>query len=163
MTNLRLHNESGLLSASCVYTLICRDEGPLYIKVGMSVNPLQRFSEIRTGNPIEPLTLAWVELASHDKARALEMRLHLAAEQWHKSLEWFMVPEDEFTVFREACKAALVKHSDSGRPPLKWAHVDCAELVAESKARRAKQFAKFKRRGAAYAQFIADGGNLKSA
>jgi len=164
MPHLRLYNERGFLSGHYVYTLICQEDGgPLYIKVGMSSNPVERFSTIRNGNPLTAITLAALDLPHKDVARLIEKEIHLAAQWCHHSLEWFKLPVDQFDAFKACCAKILDKYSKPGRPRLRWTHLDCAELVKISDARKLAHFRNLRRKGAAYIDFVASGGRRKTA
>jgi len=156
MPNLRLYNSSGVLGGYFVYTLICRDgDGPLYVKIGMSQNPVKRFGEIRNGNPVTPLTLAWVDLCSKDKASSVESQMQIAATAWHHTLEWFKVDADDFDDFKAVCKDVLIRNGHPGRPKLTWTHVDAKSLILDGQQRKAKFYRMFKQKGPAYADFLA--------
>lgn len=156
MPNLRLYNGNGLLSCHYVYSLICQDDdGPLYIKMGMSANPMQRLNEIRTGNPIQVISLAWVDVVSKQKASILESALHIGAMHWHHTLEWFKVSLSDFDDFKFACKGVLTKHSAAGRPRLSWTQADTQVIIKHNQDRSAAVYRRIKRLGAAFTDFCA--------
>lgn len=156
MPDLRLYNSDGTVNGSNVYTLICQDDGPMYIKIGVSDRPLQRFSEIRGLNPVKPRTLAVMNISSRPRAFEAEAALHRACKKWHHSLEWFRVTTEEFKQFRAVCNKVLGRYgTDDHRR--KWVQFNAQELVKEA-ARNQRNFVRRMKASPVFAQFVADGG-----
>jgi hypothetical protein len=155
------YNPNGTLHGHYVYILICQDlPGPLYVKIGMTQDIQKRFSVLRGNCPIPPVTLAWVSLASKNKAENLEAKLLDVAFPWFQTGEWLKFEdENEFPHFRLLCNKALDTYNSPHRPLLKWSHADAQELIAYGKGCQAKALKKLKSRGWAYNDFIAHGGD----
>ena len=74
-----------------VYALFCQDEeGPGYVKFGMSSQITKRLTQLRQGCPIPAKLFATVPVgASKDKALRVERALHKVFVKKHSSGEWF--------------------------------------------------------------------------
>lgn len=151
------YKADGTLKGCSVYTLICQDEsGPMYIKIGVSIAPTNRFREIRTGCPVTTRTLAWVEVCSRERAVRLEQDLHGAVSQWHTTGEWFKLDESEFPAFKRICRGVLDSYHTPPKPALAWSHINTQELIATFVATQHASRTQFRRWSAAYRAFRRD-------
>jgi hypothetical protein len=72
-----------------VYMCLCQDDdGPIYVKVGMSNCPHRRLSALRTGNPIPVHQFYICQVHSKRKAKILERALHIGFGRWGLTGEW---------------------------------------------------------------------------
>lgn len=145
----------GRLRGVFVYMLLCRDDGPIYAKVGISANPEKRFQEIRTGCPLQPRQLFIMEQPSRQNARRIEKALHGALRPWHATGEWFATTLREKSAFNAALKAALRPH-DSDAWPCRWDRIDARGLLEKWATSRAAAFRRYRRHGPAYQDFTKD-------
>lgn len=133
--DLRLFREgSGRIRGTSVYMLLCQDDGPIYVKVGISVDPLVRLVALRDGCPVTPQCFAMLELATKDKARSLERGLHLVFKQWHARGEWFRLEVSERLAFVAAWRTVFRRH-ELPSCPLTWTEVSVKEFFARRKLR----------------------------
>jgi hypothetical protein len=156
----KAYNNNGTLHSHFVYILICQDPpGPLYIKIGMTQDVQKRFSVLRGNCPIPTVTLAWISLASKNKAQSLEAKLLETVNFWFQTGEWIKIEdENEFPDFKLRCNNVLKTFNSPHRPPLQWTHVDTQALIEYGKQCQSRYLQKLKSRGWAYKDFISHGG-----
>lgn len=124
--------DTGLLGCHYVYSLIFQEEpdDPLYVKIGMSSDPVRRFDQIRGNNPLTPRTLAWITCGSHLIGARMEKLLLNACHRWRRNGEWFKVSLAEFAAFKATCNSILKAHAPrGGLPPYKWYYLDPQEII----------------------------------
>ena len=156
--NFGLYRQDGRLRGSYVYMLLCRDDGPIYVKVGITDRPDSRLLALRLGCPVVPRQFCTMEVVSRRKARAIEIDLHAAFGQWAAHGEWFKVDMSHKTEFNEAWKQVLARHTMAGWPAA-WSRV-AVQPVIEAKHRAQKYRLKvLLRRGPAYRDFTRDARN----
>lgn len=155
VTNLNLFHSDGRLRGTYVYMLLCMDDGPIYVKIGISDNPTERFQALRRGCPVRPRRFAFVEVRSRKKARKVEADLHDAMSRWNAHLEWFMLSKEERGAFNDTWKAVFEKHAEVGWP-LKWEQIAVDRLIALGEQRQRFFRRQYAARGKAYRDFIKD-------
>lgn len=75
---------------SYVYVLMARDgDGPMYVKIGRSDNPMARVGALQTGCPFRFTKAGMVKCLSADQAKRLEAQLHHELSACASSGEWF--------------------------------------------------------------------------
>jgi hypothetical protein len=109
----RFHSD-GRLRGSYVYMLLCRDDGPVYIKIGISDAPSKRLMALRTACPVQPRQFCFVEVRSRSRARTIEKQLHFAMDAWHTQGEWFRVAMHEKPAFNQAWRSVLNANRETG-------------------------------------------------
>jgi hypothetical protein len=149
-------NSDGRMTGCYVYMLMCADSEHIHIKVGLSQDPLARALALRNGNPLEPETMAYVELPSRYSAMRLERELHEALAKWRTVGEWFRFVEDDKSAFNVAWKSVFEKFSSPSRK-LEWTKINVPELVKQAEARSVLAKKRFRRCGPAYRDAVAAG------
>lgn len=156
MSSFKISAFDGKRLRGCyVYMLICRDDGPLYIKVGISETPTERLMALRLGCPVNPKTFAVCESFSRRMARKIEVDLHKALKQWRAHGEWFKLDISEKDAFNDAIRPVFSKHTRASWP-LRWEKVSVKAMVSYWNRRKATAMKKLRRRGRAYADFKKD-------
>jgi predicted GIY-YIG superfamily endonuclease len=143
----------GRLRGAFVYMLLCQDDGDIYLKIGLSEQVLERYTQLRHGCPVTPQEFAYVTVPSRAKAKKLERALHTAMRTWKQHGEWFKVPTENKVAFKEAWKAVLKEHSASGWD-LKWTCLNVKGLNRVLQQRRDYVRMMFKRSGPSFKDFI---------
>lgn len=150
--NFGLYRQDGRLRGSYVYMLLCRDDGPIYVKVGITDRPDSRMMALRLGCPVAPRQFCTMEVVSRRKARTIEVDLHAAFARWSAHGEWFKVDLADKEKFNEAWKQVLGRHVMAGWP-CAWSKV-AVQPVMDAKHRAQKYRLKvLLRRGPAYQDF----------
>lgn len=135
-----LYASSGRLHGHYVYALQCSDADRFLIKIGMTVNPVERLDQIRTSCPHVPELMAIMHMISREDAIAAESMFHSLLKAFQIHGEWFAFAKTDKQSFNAA--TARVK-AQFGRKswPLKWTKIIVPPLVAD-KTRRAAFFRK---------------------
>jgi predicted GIY-YIG superfamily endonuclease len=154
------YNIEGRLAGCYVYMLLCQEaEGPIFVKIGMTDNPIARFRQLRNGCPHTPRQFAYFETYSRKEASRIERSLHKAYAKWHAHHEWFSFREDDKPSFNNVWKYVLFVSSTNGRK-FEWTKISTAELIrlTDHNAKRARAgFARNASRGGlAFRQFAKD-------
>ncbi len=87
-----LYDCNGRLAAwrTYVYVLMARDgDGPMYVKVGRSDNPIKRISNVQVGCPFRIVKAGMVKCLTIEQASSIERELHLLLQDHWSSGEWF--------------------------------------------------------------------------
>jgi hypothetical protein len=131
---------------SFVYMLLCQDSGPIYVKIGLSDQPLKRAQALRNGCPVAPRRLAICAVPSRFVAKRVESCLLLQLRPWRAQGEWFKFEPAEKPAFNQAWSQAFSNAQLKGWP-LQWTHFPLKQIVAEWE-RKQKHFQRmWKRRG----------------
>lgn len=78
------------LGRSYVYLFLARDsDGPMYVKVGRSDDPMKRIEGVQVGCPFRIIKASMVKCRSAKQARDIEARIHGRLAKFHSSGEWF--------------------------------------------------------------------------
>jgi hypothetical protein len=120
--------EDGRLRGCHVYLLLCRDDGPIYAKVGISGSPGKRMMALRLGCPVKPRQFHSFEVRSRKKALLVERAIHLGLDRWKAHGEWFRVGMEEKPDFNSALTAAIDPHRETGWPCV-WERVPVEPVV----------------------------------
>lgn len=144
--SLGLYRSDGRLKGSYVYMLLCRDDGPIYVKVGVTDDLYGRLRSLRNGCPVTPRRFCTMEFPSRRKALRAERALHTSFKRWRLHGEWFMVEIAEKQSFNEAWKAGLIGHTSQDWPS-RWDQVAVEPIVAAADRRRRYKASKIMRRG----------------
>ena len=132
--NLGTFRENGRLRGTYVYMLLCRDDGPIYVKVGISDNPYKRLLMLRGGCPVTPRRFLSFEVRSRKKALQVESAIHAALDRWLAHGEWFKVNKAEKPEFNLALATAIAPHKETGWP-CEWGHTLVAPLMEDARSR----------------------------
>lgn len=124
--------------------LLCRDEGgPVYVKVGISDQPIKRLKSLRLGCPVTPHQFLYMEVRSRRKARSIEISLHDALAKWGAHGEWFRVPMEEKAQFNGAWKRVVDAQREPSTLSYEWQRISVAEFVRQMHANQAAKFKYF--------------------
>ena len=73
-----------------MYLFMARDgDGPVYLKVGRSDDPVRRVQDVQVGCPFRIIKASMVKCASVDQAKEVELALHRRLSDRNSSGEWF--------------------------------------------------------------------------
>lgn len=145
----------GRLRGAYVYMLFCQDGGPVYVKVGMSINPIARLRVLRAGCPVTPKRFAFAETRSERRARQIERELQKSFKSWSAHGEWYAVPQDSAQEFKDAWRAVFAKMSEPAWP-LRWEQINVPALARRDQGVRAMWIRRLGGRGRAYSDFRRD-------
>lgn len=136
--------------------LCCDKPGPIYVKVGVTDNPMQRLSMLTAGCAVTPIRFMFVAVRSRAFALALEKSLLSGFSVWHTKGEWFKVKKSEKHTFNSAWKEAFSAHAEK-HWPLGWVQMSVSSILALNKEKKVAFFkserAKEQKYGAAYMDF----------
>lgn len=160
MHTANLYTPDGRLRGSYVYMLLCQIDRPIHIKVGRSSTPFSRLDDLRISCPVVPQVMAVAEVFSIRKAVRLESDLHLALDNWHSHLEWFVVLPEERAAFNAAWKPVIAAHSTPSRR-IEWISHSVPALIRAAETRKRLQKVRFARRGKAFHDYVSHGGQTR--
>ena len=130
------HPDSCPRGVSYIYLLLCRDSGPIHVKVGLSDSPLARVQALAPKCPARPRELFFFEHRSRETVRRIEQALLLILRRWRTEGEWFCVELAEKAIFNTALRAAVEPHRDPPLYPCRWQRVSISALKEDGKRRR---------------------------
>jgi hypothetical protein len=147
----------GRIAGAYVYLLLCRDEERIYIKVGQTTRPEERFHELKNGCPVTPRSFSVIPVPGPVFSKRLEASLHGAFKEWRVAGEWFAMDVADKREFNNKLQLTLTGHSI----PL-WrmsiTKVSAAYLIQLAEKRRLFWKSQFKKNGRAYQDFCRAGG-----
>lgn len=143
-----------------MYMLLCRDEQSIYIKVGQTTRPENRFHQLRNNCPVTPRSFSVVPVPGPTHSRKLERSLRDTFDKWRVAGEWFRMDASDKQEFNQRLHVILGVHS---KPlwPMKITKISVGELIKMAENRRRYWRSTFSRRGAAYQDFVKEGGLAK--
>jgi predicted GIY-YIG superfamily endonuclease len=147
--NLGLYRPDGRIKGSYVYMLLCRDDGPIYVKVGMTDDLYGRLRSLRNGCPITPRRFCSMEFPSRRWALNAERALQKAFKRWKAHGEWFRILPADKAEFNEAWRTGLTNYV-APEWPNKWEQIAVQPLIAAADQRQRYMARKVMRRGRAY-------------
>src|SRR4051794_24395121 len=124
-----LYPSDGRVRGHYLYALICGDGEAIYIKIGISIDPLARLDGLRTACPLTPDTMATVCLVNRRQAMQAEMEIHKKLAPWRSNGEWFKFTLADKEAFNLICREIL-KRFEKPSWPLKWTKLSLAPLLA---------------------------------
>lgn len=156
-SNLYAHGSHGGIIGCYVYMLLCRDDGPLYVKVGISAAPFRRAQTLRNSCPVTPRRFAVVGVQSRKIALAIERDLLAEFSAWASHGEWFRLDLGDKPRFNDAWRRVFRRQ---GTPslPLNWTQMSMAALADRWRTARQLQQRDYARRGEPYRDFLKDAG-----
>jgi hypothetical protein len=151
-----MYTQEGRMRGHYVYMLLCQDAGgSIYIKMGISSNPISRLRALRSGCPVSPKSFAYFETYSVRVSRRIEADLHKSFAKWNAHLEWFAFLEADKAEFNAVLNAVLAHHAVPGKPFV-WNRVSVKELVRISKRNQRYAQLLFATSGKSYQDFTKD-------
>lgn len=154
--DMGLFHSDGRLRGSYLYLLLCRDDGPVYVKVGISDRPTERLGELRHGCPVTPHQFCFLEVRSRKRALLMERAMKIGLANWSAHGEWFRVPMEEQVPFNDVIRGTLLSYQETGWP-CRWERVSVAAIVAHGERQMRGRYRLERRRGPAYRDAAADG------
>lgn len=149
-----IYHVDGRLRGCWVYFLLCRDDdGPVYVKIGISRRPTARLRELLSGCAVAPQLFGFVALPSRRHALNLEYALHKALCRWRAEGEWFKLSMEERMEFNSIRKSVFALHAKA-EWPLRLQYADIQELLRVWERERRQRQRLFKR--AAFRDFSRD-------
>lgn len=146
------YDTDGRLVGSYVYLLLCQDGGPIYVKAGISSDPLKRLQGLRSGCPVTPRQFYTMKRPSRRNALRIECALHMAFGPWLVHGEWFKVPAEDKPVFNAAMRSAIAPHTMTGYPA-EWTRIAVKPLAQLAASRRQYFRSRWARMGVAFHDF----------
>jgi hypothetical protein len=140
------------VSGAYVYLLLCRDENKIYIKVGQTTNPEQRFHSLKNGCPVTPRSFSVIPVPGKIFSARLELSLHGTFAKWRVAGEWFAMSMDDKQEFNAKLHSVLSDHSIP-LWPMKITKVSAKYLIDLAKKRQAYFRHRWSRSGKAYKDF----------
>lgn len=153
-------NQFGTIRATYVYMLLCQDDGPVYIKIGITERPDQRLMEIVNNCPVSPAIYATVAINNRKYAQSLERALLDGYKKWRTNGEWIAVETSEKPQFNTVWKEIFTTFRK--RWPTwegRWEKVSVPGMVKRAKARAKNYRRKFRNIGAAGRDYLKHGGH----
>ena len=159
MTGMSLDNPfncDGRIRGSYVYLLLCRDDdGPIYVKTGISDSPLRRFSQLSNVCAVTPRRFMFVGVRSRVAAKKLERDLLDAFSKWKTKGEWAKLTTADKATFNKCWQDVFAAHAEK-HWPLSWTQIPACNLIEATRRRRYLHFQKVRKRGKAYIDFERD-------
>lgn len=87
-----IHDCNGRWAAgrSYLYVFMARDgDGPMYVKVGKSNDPITRLGDLQTGCPFPIVKAGMVKCLTEKQSFRFEKRLHVELAKYNSQGEWF--------------------------------------------------------------------------
>lgn len=121
---------------SCsVYVLLKNMPDGIYVKIGISADPIRRLRELIHGLPWVPDTLSYYRMRTRVAARDMEGYLLLAHRNCRTRGEWHLLPADQLVAFKRTLQVTgsrYVKKSHGG----KWATMSVPEFLEAAEQAR---------------------------
>jgi hypothetical protein len=125
------------MQGSFVYMLLCRDEGPIYVKIGMTDSLHSRFLTLVKNSRATPRRLCSFEVHSRRKARMVESDLLEATHRWSCGGEWLEVGASDKADLNCALRAVIENHRSAAWPCV-WEQFPVAGLLEEISRRKSR-------------------------
>jgi hypothetical protein len=155
MPNL-LYRADGRLHGCYVYAVICGKAEQVFVKIGMSADPLARLDGIRTGCPLIPHTMALLHVISRDEAVRIESKLHEALKKWRVHGEWFEFLKSDKAAFNTASISVLRSFARQSWP-LQWKNMKLGPYLAQKAQKSGYVKNRWRSGGRAFQDALKDG------
>lgn len=138
-----------------VYLIFCEEGSAVYIKVGVSSDPIRRLMSIRHGIPFEPKRFAFCRVSGRKMALKMEALLLAECKKWMSRGEWLQMLRSDAEAFRKIL-SFVTSHFARGLT-LTWGQMDVRAFVEErakaqkvrlanlQRSRRSRSFSDFER------------------
>lgn len=110
-----------------VYCAFAQEGKYVYVKIGISVRPVQRAKQIQCGSPFDIQRFVFKHIGDKWRAREFEVLAHRALKLFATRGEWYRFPESHGAVFRKVIAETYAAASRS-KAPLKWTEVPYADF-----------------------------------
>ena len=150
----RTFRKDSRLPSSFVYMLLCQDEdGPIYVKIGLSDEPYRRLQALRNGCPVTPRRFATCAVPGRIIAKRVEHALLSQLAPWRTQGEWLKFDRDEKADFNAGWQEAFRKTAPKGWP-LEWTHIPVGELIKWWQQKKVLAQVRFNRMSQAKRDFL---------
>lgn len=157
-TAFSLLKPNGLLRGSYVYLFVCRSGDDYFVKVGISVSPLERMDQLRSGCPFVPDLLVFCEVGMRALAMKIEAHLHQEFAEWLVHGEWFQMKLVDRRRFNAILREVLAQYSTPSKR-LQLTKINAKAYLADRLQRKKLAQSKFRKYGKPYRDFLRSGGN----
>ena len=156
MSTFRIANPNEQIVGCYVYLLLCRDADDIYIKIGLSETPWNRFRQLASGCGVTPRSFSMIAAPSRPVAHIIEKSLHAAMQKWRNRGEWFRFSHADKSEFNGILHGILALHSTS-QCPMRVEKLSASALLTYSKEKKRAGYAVLRalqnQRGKAYCDF----------
>jgi Meiotically up-regulated gene 113 len=152
---LPVFTKEGRLAGCFVYLLVCQDGDPIYVKIGITIQPDHRLRALVNNCPVKAQRFATIRLWSRRKALDIENKLHSTFKQNRVTGEWFKFTLDEKQAFNAELRKILAEHSLPNWP-LVIDQMPVKPFMDRAKARQRYFRRQMRRRGRAFQDFQKD-------
>lgn len=124
-----------------VYFILARDKlpaSPMYLKIGLSENPIVRVRAVQVGCPVVVSKAGMVKCLSRKQAMLVEKDLHLEFADHSSSGEWFRFDWEAIGV-RENMMERIERTLSARLREWKWENIDLASALAVQRILAAKR------------------------
>jgi hypothetical protein len=111
--------------------LLCQ-RNEIFVKIGISDDPLKRLTSILVGCPLTPGILAATRLANRRIAQQAETAVHEALFGFRVRGEWFCFKPTDKPEFNRLLQSALAEFS-SPSLPVEWAKINVEQMMAQKR------------------------------
>lgn len=129
------YRANGRFRGSFVYLLLCESPEGIYVKIGLSDDPLKRLKGLLNGCPLKPGIMAVAELPNRVKALQFERELHGAMRNFRHAREWFLFSRNDKARFNELLRGAAIEFA-SPSWPIRWDKLSVPELIRQAQNRK---------------------------
>lgn len=112
-----------------VYLVFCEQGGAVYIKVGVSADPIRRLMSIRNGMPFEPKRFAFCRVSGRKMALSMEALLLERTKHWRSRGEWLETLPSEAEAFRKILSGVTARYARG--LTLTWGQMDVRAFVEQ--------------------------------
>jgi len=114
----------------CIYVaFVPLSETEKFIKVGMSLAPLERLYAIHCSCPLPVEKALWTCVGSKEQARAIEIGIQERLRRFRTRGEWFLInvaTPDDLATFEAACHAGVKVVTNK---LMKWREASAAHII----------------------------------
>lgn len=125
---------NGRSRCNFIYFLCCAADSPsaVYIKIGMSQNPLERLRELATGCGLKIASFGFLGCGCRSETHRIELALHAVFALWRTRGEWYRFELKDKNTFQVLRKETLEK-MNTFRWPMKLTMIDVDEFLKKSR------------------------------
>lgn len=147
-----------------VYFLCCEADAPgaVFVKIGMSQNPLRRVRDIANSCAVQPLSFGFVGCGCRAETHRMELALHAIFALWRQRGEWYRFEAKDKNTFHVLRKETFEKYNTFNWP-MKFQMIDVNEVLANRNRQGHKTSRRYAKRVSHYKKLHAVGNNDISA
>jgi hypothetical protein len=106
-----------------VYLLVCHDDGPVDVKIGVTVDPCRRALRAGTDTAYTPRQILHCRVSAAHRAREIEALLLRACAPWRTRGDWLTFARTDRAEFNRRLTVSLALLREPGAP-LRWTRMD---------------------------------------